>query len=333
MKREPKSRLPMRNGAEMDFKELRRFFETHDDYLILTHRNPDGDTVGCGFALWNILHDMGKTAKVLNCEPFPKRYDFLYEGYIESSFEPKTIVAVDVADKQLLGDTLMQYADRVDLCIDHHISNKHYAKETIVDGNASSATLVLYRFMKEQGIPMTDIIAKCIYTGLATDTGCFKFSNTIPEAHIAAAELMAYDIDFVNVNRRMFDIKSMGRIKVENIVIKDMEFYFGGRCTVICVTQALINDTGVDPAEFDGLASIPLEVEGAVIGITLKELKDRSGFKLSVRTTEEADASAFCRQFGGGGHIRAAGCEIKGTLAEVKAKVLAAAEVLFTDER
>ena len=316
----------------MDFKELKCFFETHDNYLILTHRNPDGDTVGTGFALWNILRGMGKTANVLNCEPFPKRYDFLYEGYFESSFEPQTIVAVDVADKHLLGESLAQYEDRVDLCIDHHISNKGYAKETIVDGNASSATLVLYRFMKDQGLPMTDIIAKCIYTGLATDTGCFKFSNTIPEAHIAAAELMAYDIDFVNVNRRMFDIKSSGRIKVENTVIKNMEYLFGGRLTIICITQELIKQTGVDPAEFDGLASIPLEVEGAVIGITFKELKDGSGFKLSVRTTEEADASAFCRQFGGGGHIRAAGCEIPGTLAEVREKVLSAAKELFPDE-
>lgn len=308
----------------MDFKELKEFFETHDNYLILTHRNPDGDTVGSGFALWNILKGMGKTANVLNNEPFPPRYDFLYEGYSESTFEPQTIVAVDVADKKLLGETLAKYEDMVDLCIDHHVSNKGYAKQTIVDGNASSATLVLYRFVKEQGIPLTDIIAKCLYTGLATDTGCFKYSNTIPEAHIAAAELMAYDIDFVNVNRRMFDIKSIGRMTVESAVTRDMEHYFDGRCTMICVTRALIKETGVDIAEFDGLASIPLQAEGAVIGVTMREHRDKCGFKISVRTTEKADASAFCRQFGGGGHLRAAGCEIDGTLEEVKAKVLKA---------
>ncbi len=308
----------------MDFKELKRFFETHDDYLILTHRNPDGDTVGSGFALWNVLRGMGKRAKVVNNEPFPSRYDFLYEGYEDSEFSPRTIVAVDVADKKLLGDTLSEYEDKVELCIDHHVSNKGYAKQTIVDGNASSATLVLYRFIRDQGIPLTDIIAKCIYTGLATDTGCFKYSNTTPEAHIAAAELMAYDIDFVNVNRRMFDIKSIGRMTVESAVTNEMEHYFGGKCTMICVTKALIDQTGVDIAEFDGLASIPLQVEGAVIGITLREHRDKAGFKLSVRTTDPVDASAFCRQFGGGGHIRAAGCEIDGTLEEVKAKVLEA---------
>ena len=135
---------------------------------------------------------------------------------------------------------------------------------------------------------------------------------------------MAYDIDFVDVNRRMFDIKSMGRMTVESAVTRDMEYYFGGKCTMICVTRALIRETGVDIAEFDGLASIPLQVQGAVIGVTLREHRDKEGFKLSVRTTEEADASAFCRQFGGGGHVRAAGCEIDGTLEEVKAKVLKA---------
>lgn len=312
----------------MDFKKLKEFFDTHDKYVILTHRNPDGDTVGCGFALWNILNDMGKLAVVKNCEPFPKRYDFLYEGYTEREFEPETVVAVDIADERLLGESLMQYAGKADLCIDHHISNKDYAKLSYVDGSASSATLILYRFVKAAGIKLTDITAKCIYTGLATDTGCFKFENTTPEAHIAAAELMAYGIDFANVNRKMFDIKSRGRMKVESAVTSGMEHLFDGKCTIICVTRKLVEDTGVDPAEFDGLASIPLEAEEAIIGITMKEL-EKGGFKLSVRTTDKADASAFCRQFGGGGHIRAAGCEIKGSYEEVRQKVVAAVGEMF----
>jgi phosphoesterase RecJ-like protein len=312
----------------MTFTELRNFLESHDDYVIITHRNPDGDTVGSGFALWNILKNMGKRAKVVNCEPFPARYNFLYEGYSAPEFEPETIIAVDIADERLFGEELMGYAGKVDVCIDHHISNKYFAKETIVDGKASSATLILYRFVRETGLPINDIIAKCIYTGLATDTGCFKFENTTPEAHIAAAELMSYNIDFANVNRRMFDIKSRGRMKVEAAVKTNMEHLFGGKCAMICVTRQLMEETGVDPAEFDGLASIPLESEEAIIGITMKEL-EKGGFKLSVRTTDKADASAFCRQFGGGGHIRAAGCEIAGSYEEVRGAVTKAVGELF----
>ena len=312
----------------MDFNKLKGFLETHDKYVILTHRNPDGDTVGTGFALWNILNDMGKLAVVKNCEPFPARYDFLYEGYTEREFEPETVIAVDIADERLYGESLMGYAGKADLCIDHHISNRGYAKLSYVDGSASSATLILYRFVKACGIKISDITAKCIYTGLATDTGCFKFENTTPEAHIAAAELMAYSIDYANVNRKMFDIKSRGRMKVEAAVTAGMEHLFDGRCTIICVTKALIKETGADPSEFDGLASIPLESEEAIIGITMKEL-DKGGFKLSVRTTDKADASAFCRQFGGGGHIRAAGCEIPGSYDEVHGKIIAAVGEMF----
>ena len=307
----------------MTFEELKTFFEAHDNYTILTHRSPDGDTLGCGFALCAYLRSIGKLANVVNHENFPVRYNFLYEGYYVQEFEEQTIVAVDIADEKLFGDRLEKYAGRVDLCIDHHISNKLYAKETILDGKASAAALVLYRFFTSQEIPLSNIMAKCLYTAIATDTGCFKFENTTPEAHIAAAELIKYDIDFVRVNRMMFELKTKQRLKTEQLAVSEMEYYFGDRCSLISLSFETLNTCGVEPAEFDGLASLPLSVEGVVVGITIKQ-REENLCKLSVRTTDEMDASAICRRFGGGGHLRAAGCEIPGALDEVKAKILAA---------
>ena len=134
---------------------------------------------------------------------------------------------------------------------------------------------------------------------------------------------MQYNINFSQINRKMFDIKSKQRLKVEEMMISEMEYYFDDRCSMICLTSQMMQESGAEPAEFDGLASIPLTVEGVVIGITIKQ-RHENVFKLSVRTTEEMDASTFCCKFGGGGHIRAAGCEIEGTLEEVKQKVIAA---------
>lgn len=307
----------------MNFDEIKGFFEEHDNYLILTHKSPDGDTLGCGFALWNFLENSGKKAKVLNSDNFPARYDFMYEGYYDQEFEPECVVAVDIADTQLLGSNLSQYAEegRIDLCIDHHISNKFYAKQTYVDGDASAACLILYEFFKHIKADITPQIAKCLYTGIATDTGCFKFENTTPKAHIAAAELMQYDINFAAINRKMFDVKSRGRLAVEQAVISNMEYYFDGKCAVILITKELMKSCGVEEAEFDGLASLPLQVEGVKIGITIKQ-RHKDVFKLSVRTAEDIDASKFCQHFNGGGHIRAAGCEINSDLETVKAKVL-----------
>ena len=307
----------------MDFLQLKGFFESHDNFQILTHKSPDGDTLGSGFALCYHLRNMGKKANVLNSEKLPARYDFMYENYAEQDFEPECVVAVDIADTQLLGSNLAEYAEpgKIDLCIDHHISNKLYAKETYLDGEASAASLIMYEFLKSAGAEITDMIAKCLYTGIATDTGCFKFENTIPRAHIAAAELMTYDIDFANINRRMFDIKSRGRLAVEQAVVSNMEYYFDGKCAIILLTRELIKSCGVEEAEFDGLASLPVQVEGVKIGITIKQRHEKV-FKLSVRTTDEIDASAFCQQFNGGGHIRAAGCEIQGDLDYVKDLVI-----------
>ena len=307
----------------MEYSEIIDIFEKHDRFLILTHKSPDGDTLGSGFALCYFLRDMGKQANVVNSDGFPDRYDFMYVDYTEQDFEPEYIIAVDVADPTLLGSGLLKYQQEgaVDLCIDHHISNKHFAKLTHVEGGIAAAAQILYCIFKHSGRKITDIIAKCLYTGIATDTGCFKYENTTPSTHIAAAELMAYDIDFANVNRRMFDVKSKGRIKIEQIVTGRMEYYLNDRCAMIAITRELMQSCGVAEAEFDGLASIPLSAEGVVLGITIKQ-RHTNVYKISVRTTDEMDASVFCGYFGGGGHIRAAGCEIHGTLEEVKAQLL-----------
>lgn len=307
----------------MNFSEILKIFDENDDYQILTHKSPDGDTLGCGFALCEFLRNMGKKANVVNSDEFPERYNFMYEGYEPQEFEPKYVIAVDIADPQLIGSNLAQYMEpgTVDLCIDHHVSHKTFALNTYVDHTASAASLILYELFKYSGREITKQIARCLYTGIATDTGCFKYENTTPKAHIACAELMAYDIDFSWINRRMFDIKSKARIMVEQAVISNMDYYYDGVCAMIVLTKKLIAESGAEPAEFDGLASIPLSVEGVKIGITVKQRHDEV-FKISVRTSEEIDASTFCQQFGGGGHIRAAGCEITGTLEGVEKKLL-----------
>ena len=114
----------------MDFEQLKDFFESHDNFQILTHKNPDGDTLGCAFALCHFLRNSGKKANVLNSDGFPARYELMYEGYSEQEFEAECVVAVDIADTQLLGSRLAEYAEegKIDLCIDHHISNTHFAK-------------------------------------------------------------------------------------------------------------------------------------------------------------------------------------------------------------
>ncbi len=314
----------------MEAKEVFVFLQNCDNVNILTHRSPDGDTLGCGFALVNYLRKLGKKANVINNDPFPSRYEFLYEGYSPMEFEEECVISVDVADVQLLGSNLEKYTKQgaIDLAIDHHISNTFFAKQTYLDSKAAAACEGLYNILLNDKENIDKIIAKCIYTGIATDTGCFKYDNTTSRSHVFAAQLMEYDIGYAAINRAMFDVKSKGRIIVEKTVSENMEYYYDDRCCVVTITKDLIRSSNINESEFEGLTSVTLQLESAEIGILIKQRHEKV-FKVSVRSTDKVDASAFCQQFGGGGHIRAAGCQIEGTLEEVTKTLLnAVGEVL-----
>jgi len=291
--------------------------------LILSHHNPDGDTLGSAFGLMRALDFLGKQSAVLCSDPFPEKFSYFTEAR-PLDFEPDLIAAVDIADTQLFGEKLMPYAGRVDLCIDHHVSNTRYAAETCLDPAAAATAEIMLEIIREMGVPLSAAIADPLYTGIATDTGCFKFSNTTGNTHRAAAELIEAGADYNTINRLMFDTKSRARIRVEQSALSSMEFFLGGRGAMIVIPRKLVEETGVDESELDGVSAIPRQIEGVQVGLTFRE---RDGFyKISVRTVEPVDASEICRSLGGGGHARAAGCTLEGSLDEVKRAVLEAVE-------
>ncbi len=293
---------------------------------ILVHQSPDGDCVGSGTALYYIFRSMGKKAKVICSDDIPKRFDFMRVEYVEEEFEPDIIIAVDVADAKLFGKYKEVYGDKVDLCIDHHISNTGYASKTLVCPNASAACEVVYELIKLLGIKITENIAKCIYTGIATDTGCFKYENTTAKAHEIVAELKKTStVNFAKINREMFDVKTRGRLKMEAAVSELMEYYLDDKLTIVSVTNSLREKMGVDSTELDGIEGIPLQVEGAEVGVTIKQ-RDENSYKISMRSANDVNVSDICGSLGGGGHIKAAGCLLYGTLDEVKARIIEAVE-------
>ena len=290
-----------------------------DHVLILTHRNPDGDTLGSGFALHYACCAMGKRSAVFCSDPFPDKFAyFTSESLLD--FEPQFVVAGDVADPQLLGPGGMIYADRVDLCIDHHGSNTQYAAHLCLHPEASATAELIYSLVRTMGVEITPRIADCLYTGIATDTGCFKFSNTTAATHRIAADLFAAGANYAEINRQMFDTKTRSRVTVAQAVLSSMEFYYDDRCGMIVVPRKLVLENNVAEGELDGIAGIPRQIEGVEVGVTLREKDD--GYKISVRTSTQANASEICGRLGGGGHVRAAGCFVKGTLEEAKKAIL-----------
>ncbi len=307
---------------KIEFSRAVEMLKKADNILILTHRNPDGDTLGSGFALLRALRKMGKKAKLLNNDEIPSKYSYLYDGIGEEDFTEEFIVSVDVAEIKLLGDSVREkYGDRVDLSLDHHESSKFYANETYVEPDSASACEIIYLVIKALGVSVDSDIASCVYTGMSTDTGCFKYSNVTPRTHLIAAELIACGAKHSKINEIMFDTKTVGSIKLEKMCYESLEMFCEGKVAVISVTKKMLSDCGVDKSALDAIKPITRQIEGVGIGITVKEEEDgKTG--VSVRTSEAYDASLICANFGGGGHIRAGGCEFSTTVEEAKKKVI-----------
>ena len=303
----------------LSFFETALFLRDNDDYLILTHDNPDGDTLGSAFALCFALRKMGKRANVI-AEEIAEKYAFIADGYADCDFTPKTIVAVDMASESMFGEKTKEYVNKVDLCIDHHESNTKYAKNLYLDANSAANCENVYNVIKELNVDFDKQIATCLYTGIATDTGCFKFSNVTSNTHICAANLLTFGVDHAKINFSLFEQKSKERMSAEKLVIETLEYFADGKIAVCAITDEIVEKTGVLQSDFDAMVAIPRCILGVEIGITLKQRGN--GFKISLRSSENFNVSEICKVYNGGGHARAAGCFIEGDLAEVKDKIV-----------
>lgn len=295
----------------IDVRQAADFLKEHDDYLILMHGNPDGDTLGCGYALCGALQRLGKRAKAVCPDPIPKRFSYLFSAVEEQEFKEKTVVCVDVADTVLLGE-MKSVGDTAELCIDHHLSNKEYAKRTLVRPEYAAACELVYEVINALGAKFDKELANCIYTGTATDTGCFKFSNTTAQTHIIAAEMIKHGADFSMINYVNFDLKTQGRIKLEQEVLKNIRYFANGRVALIAAPLSLIDSIpDIDSDDVGALANIPRQIEGVEVGICIKERKT-GVYKVSMRSNKLVNVAEICGQFGGGGHERSAGCSFEG---------------------
>lgn len=294
-----------------------------DKILILTHRSPDGDTIGSGYALAMALRKLGKSVKVDCTDPFPEKYSYFTDKLEKLEFDEEFVVSVDIADTKLLGEKLSDYADKIDLCIDHHGSNTKYAKEYYVEASAAAAAQVIAKLIRLMNVDFDKDIANAIYTGITTDTGCFRYTNVTAETHRIAADMIDCGAESGMINRLMFETKSRSRLEIERRVMDSIQFYLDGRCAIAYATIDMMKESGAVDSDMEGVSSLPRQIEGVMAGITLRE-KNNGKFKVSVRTTDELDASAICANFGGGGHKAAAGCMITGTLNEAIEQIIEA---------
>lgn len=286
----------------------------NDNFLILTHDHPDGDTLGSSYALCRALRSLGKNAVVKCPDRVSDSYAFMWQNMAEQNFEPAFIIAVDIADSVLLGAEFEAiYKDIINLNIDHHGSNNLKADYVLLESNAAAAAEILYEVLIELGVMLDPIIADCIYTGLSTDTGCFRYSNTSARSHRLAATLIEAGANKDEINQVFFETKTRVYAALERLALDSMEMYLNERLSIITITREMFRVSGASDSECDRISALPRQIEGVLVGVTLRETKDGS-FKASIRTNGPWNAALLAGKMGGGGHAKAAGCRLDGPL-------------------
>lgn len=292
-----------------------------DNILFVCHKNPDGDTLGAAAALHWSLASLGKKSAIFCSDPIHERYGYMGIDVFYGQFEPGFVVAVDIAGTQLFGDKGQLYVDKVDLCIDHHGSNSGYAKKMLLDESAAATCEIVYDLLVAMGLRIDTRMANCLYTGVSTDTGCFRFANTSARSHSVTARLIELGADIVMLNELLFENKTKQRIAIEQLAYSTLEYHFDGVSALICLTREQIDSVGIDEGDLEGVTSIPRSIEGVLVGLFMRQQPSGS-YKISVRTKVGIDATDIAEGLGGGGHKQAAGCEVLGGLDFAKEAIL-----------
>ena len=308
----------------MDYREAAAFLRTHDNYLLLTHKRPDGDTIGCAAGLCRALRALGKTAYVLPSLDATRLLGSYLEGLTApEDFIPDTVVSVDIAALGLLPDNAQPWRERIDLAIDHHPSQEFFAKETCLEADKAACGEIIWKICGELGVMDADIAAP-LYVAVSTDCGCFVYANTTPHTHKVAAALMEQGIPAKALNKKHFRTKSMRRMKLESLILQNMRLYHGGTVAVAPISLEMMAQAGATSEDTDDLAAFLGQIEGVLHTATIRE-HEGGECRISVRTQADLlNATKVCARLGGGGHRAASGCTVQGTVEVAERAILAA---------
>ena len=264
---------------------------------------------------------MGKKRAFLCADEISEDFSYITDGFQNDEVKDPFVIAVDVADARLLGKVEESYGDKVDLGIDHHASNTLFAKNTYVEDRAAACEII-FELAADMGYKSNEYFRNCIYTGISTDTGCFRYQNTSALTFRIAAELMEQGIDSKTINKLMFEKKTKSFLELERLSRETLEYHFDDKCAIITITQEMYEKSGADEHQVYPITALPRQIEGVVVGAVMKEKPDGT-FSISVRTDGDVDASEVCARLGGGGHKGAAGCHPRCDCDEAKEMLLA----------
>ena len=288
----------------MTRNECVRWLQERDNFLILTHTRPDGDTIGSASTLCLGLRQLGKTANLLENQEVSPYLENCVLGLTKSTVEDgDTILSVDVASPNMLQQEAADLLGRIEMRIDHHGTSTSFTNEELVDPMAAACGEIVYDVLMEMGAELTKEMAWRLYIAVSTDTGCFRFANTNAHTYQTAAACAATGADLYPITQALFDTNTLGKLKLQSWILENARFLRDGNAAV-CGIPKCVEET-VTKEDMEGASGFLRSIEGVKICATIRETE--TGSKMSVRAVPGYDAAYVCQQFGGGGHKGAAG--------------------------
>lgn len=321
-----KTKIPPEWAEEI--QAAARFIAEHDGFLVVSHLSPDGDAIGSTLAMAGILKALNKSYRLANPDRIPAKYgilpwaDELVTPEDEAACGPfDVVVALDAGDVRRLEPFPDRFAAGVHILnVDHHPTNTGYGTVQLVVPDAAATAQLVYYLACALDVAIDKPLATCLYTGIMTDTGGFRYSNTNPEVMRIAADLLRAGADPARLAEQFLERMSVGQLALLQRTLARMQRELDGRLSWTYVTLHDFEEVGATEADIDGLVQYLLRVEGVQVGILFRQTApDRC--KVSFRSREPVDVSRLAAQFGGGGHARAAGCVVSGDLPQVMEQV------------
>jgi phosphoesterase RecJ-like protein len=319
------------------FEQAISLFEQSRTFVLTTHVNPDGDGLGSEIALAEWLSNQGKSVMIINYSATPGIYIFLdvhqrvlqyTAGRDDAAIAgADVIVVLDTNQPERLRtmqDPVLK-SPAVKLVIDHHLEPHPFADHYLIDDDATSTGEIMYRLLSRMGHDsFTPLIADNLYCAIMTDTGSFRYPRVDADIHRIVADLIERGADPVAVYSNVYERWSNGRIHLLGEMLAGMQTTENGMLAHVSVTQEMLRRTGTAEVDTDNFTIYPMSVEGVLVGILFLELKD--GVKISVRSRGAIPINELAKEFGGNGHLNAAGARLHhGSLEEVRNAVVRAA--------
>lgn len=314
---------------EQALQSGKKFLLEHDDYLVVSHVQPDGDAVSSTVTVGWLLSCLGKTFTMINEGEIPGRMRFLWgaDDIVNMTEQPparkfKAVICVDCADFARVGLTRHYFEeDAVILNIDHHPTNNAYGTVNIIKSDAAATAEILFDLVSLFPVTLNKDTATAIYTGLLTDTGGFRYANTSPNVMTTASKLLEHGVDGPYLAQTLLEQVTLPQVRILNQALNSLQMTDDGKIAWVVITPEDMTTCGAANEDLEGIVNYPRNIQGVEVGIFFKVIND-AAVKVSLRSAGKVDVAELAQTFGGGGHVLAAGCRLEGTLEDIVAKVL-----------